>query len=45
MDIWQLAIIVVVGFLILKFIVKPLFKIVGIVALGLLAWWIINGGI
>ncbi|MES2203407.1 MAG: hypothetical protein V4474_03750 [Patescibacteria group bacterium] len=35
--------VVVVGFLILKFLVKPLFKIVAIAALLGIAWWLFHG--
>lgn len=34
---------VVVGYLILKFVVKPLFKIIGIILLVLIVWWMYNG--
>lgn len=38
-----IAVLVVVAFLVLKFFVKPLFKIVGIVVLVVIAWWILKG--
>jgi len=40
----EILVIVVVGFFILKFIFKPLFKVLALVALALLAWWFFNGG-
>lgn len=40
MSIWGILIVVAVGFLVFKFVVKPLFKVVGLVALVLVAWWL-----
>ena len=43
-DMWlEILAIVVVGFLVLKFIFKPLFKLLALVALALLAWWMYGG--
>jgi hypothetical protein len=39
----EILAIVVVGFLILKFIFKPLFKILALGALFLIAWWFLRG--
>jgi len=40
METWVWIIgVVVVGVVILKFILKPLFKLVAFAALGLLVWW------
>ena len=39
----EVAAVVVVGFLIFKFIFKPIFKIVAFVALALLALWMFGG--
>ena len=39
----EILVIAVVGFFILKFIFKPLFKLLALVALGLLAWWFYSG--
>ena len=39
----EILAIVVVGFLILKFIFKPLFKLLAFLALALLAWWLYSG--
>jgi hypothetical protein len=36
-------IVVVVGFLILRFIFKPLFKILAFAVLALIAWWFLKG--
>jgi hypothetical protein len=35
-----IAVLAGIAFLLFKFIVKPLFKVVGIVILALIAWWI-----
>ena len=40
--IWIIAV-VAVGFLVLKFLVKPLFKIVAIAALVVIAWVLLHG--
>ncbi|MEI6863780.1 MAG: hypothetical protein WCK46_00195 [Candidatus Adlerbacteria bacterium] len=40
---FTIGILVVVGFLVLKFLVKPLFKVVALVALVLIAWWLYKG--
>jgi hypothetical protein len=39
----EIAAVLFVGFLIFKFVVKPVFKIVAVVALAFLAWWLFNG--
>ncbi len=38
----EILVIVAIGFLILKFIFKPLFKILAFAALALVAWWLFN---
>lgn len=40
---WEILAVLVVGFFIFKFIVKPLFKLLALAALALLAWWLFNG--
>ncbi|MBX4192516.1 hypothetical protein KW798_03465 [Candidatus Parcubacteria bacterium] len=37
-----IAAVIVVGYLIFRFIVKPIFKIIGFVALALIAWWVLG---
>ncbi len=41
---FQVLVIAVIGFLIFKFIFKPLFKLFAFAALALLAWWFLSGG-
>ncbi|MEK7613245.1 MAG: hypothetical protein AAB449_03835 [Patescibacteria group bacterium] len=40
---WEILALVVIGFLVFKFLVKPIFKIVGIIILALIAWWLYQG--
>jgi hypothetical protein len=44
MSVISILVVVAVGFLIFKFVVKPLFKLVGFIILALAAWWFIGGG-
>jgi hypothetical protein len=39
----EIAAFIVIGFIVLKFIVKPLFKVLGFLALVLIAWWFLHG--
>lgn len=39
----EIIALVVVGYFVLKFLVKPLFKVLGVLALVLIAWWLYNG--
>jgi hypothetical protein len=41
----EILAVVVVGFLILKFILKPIFKILAFAALIFIAWWLFNSGL
>jgi hypothetical protein len=43
MSVISIIVVVAVGFLIFKFVVKPLFKLAGFVILALLAWWLLSG--
>jgi hypothetical protein len=40
---WEIIALVAIGFLIFKFVVKPLFKVVGFVVLALVGWWLLSG--
>lgn len=40
---WEIIGLVAIGFLIFKFVVKPLFKVVGFILLALVGWWLLGG--
>lgn len=40
-----IAILAAAAFLVLKFLVKPLFKVIALAALVLIAWWFFHGGL
>lgn len=39
---WEILLVVAVGFVIFKFLVKPIFKLVGFALLALAVWWLYN---
>ncbi len=39
----KVLIVVVVGVLVFKFLVKPLFKVLGLLILAAAAWWFFSG--
>ena len=43
MEWWQIIVLVIIGLVIFKFIVKPIFKVAGLILLGFIAWWLIGG--